>query len=522
MSLELIKESIRINKIVEDGGVQRIIDNDIIVPDSKPDISRILLLDGEILAPSINNVQARVYLTGKINYRILYISDENETNVCAINTTIDFSKELDDMNMTERMRYEVKGDIEHIDFEIINGRKINLKAVSEFRIKVTEEVLQDIVTDLKTAEDIEVLKKAASISCYLGRNEDLLNLEESFEITTGKPPIFELLRDDVKVILEDEKISDNKIIAKGKVCASLLYKAEDEERSLQYVEYEVPFSRAIDLEGIDQEGCCEADYTVERAVFECVEDSDGENRLIDARIDIRISVLGFKQRAIACIEDVYGMRSSFNIEKDKINLIEIVRNVSSQFNIKDNLNVIEDDSDIIEVYNVLAKPILTEYKIENGKMFIEGIVNNRVLYLSNREEASLSCFEKEIPFRHSFDVELGDIENGICEAGLDIDNFSYSMTSGKNVEVRAVLCARAKISKNNEVVFTDKIEEASFEEEGGISNLPSIVVYFAQAGDSLWKVAKRYRVRVDDILKMNNLEESVDISVGQQIIVPIL
>ena len=43
MSLDLVREIIKENRVVSRESVQIIIENDIIVPDTKPDIGRVLL-----------------------------------------------------------------------------------------------------------------------------------------------------------------------------------------------------------------------------------------------------------------------------------------------------------------------------------------------------------------------------------------------------------------------------------------------------------------------------------------------
>ena len=49
---------------------------------------------------------------------------------------------------------------------------------------------------------------------------------------------------------------------------------------------------------------------------------------------------------------------------------------------------------------------------------------------------------------------------------------------------------------------------------------PSIIIYFAQKGDTLWSVAKRYRTTIADILLANAMEEEVPLKPGMQLIIP--
>jgi len=52
------------------------------------------------------------------------------------------------------------------------------------------------------------------IYCYLGENTVNCTSEEMLEVPAGKPAIKEILRNDVKIVGKDYRISDDKIIAK--------------------------------------------------------------------------------------------------------------------------------------------------------------------------------------------------------------------------------------------------------------------------------------------------------------------
>ena len=40
-----------------------------------------------------------------------------------------------------------------------------------------------------------------------------------------------------------------------------------------------------------------------------------------------------------------------------------------------------------------------------------------------------------------------------------------------------------------------------------------------QSGDSLWKIANKYNVSVDDLIKLNNLNNTL-LSIGQELLIP--
>lgn len=136
MSFELVRESIRVNQVIGEDLTQTVIENDIIVPDVKPDVSHILLLDGDIFSYNTEVSQDKVAVNGTIQYKILYVSDDEERSVKSINTSSNFYCALDIPNTRSGMGSRVKCEIEHIDYEILNGRKINVKSIVKAAGKV--------------------------------------------------------------------------------------------------------------------------------------------------------------------------------------------------------------------------------------------------------------------------------------------------------------------------------------------------------------------------------------------------
>jgi len=47
-----------------------------------------------------------------------------------------------------------------------------------------------------------------------------------------------------------------------------------------------------------------------------------------------------------------------------------------------------------------------------------------------------------------------------------------------------------------------------------------MVIYFVKPGDTLWKIAKHFKSRVEDIARVNNIENENVIHPGQQLYIP--
>jgi hypothetical protein len=95
MSLDLVREIIKENRVVSRESVQIIIENDIIVPDTKPDIGRVLFADGDafILNTIVND--ENISIDGVIRHKILYVEDNPEQNIISLNISTDFEHNMD-------------------------------------------------------------------------------------------------------------------------------------------------------------------------------------------------------------------------------------------------------------------------------------------------------------------------------------------------------------------------------------------------------------------------------------------
>jgi LysM repeat protein len=48
----------------------------------------------------------------------------------------------------------------------------------------------------------------------------------------------------------------------------------------------------------------------------------------------------------------------------------------------------------------------------------------------------------------------------------------------------------------------------------------SVIIYVVKAGDTLWKIAKRFGSTVDDIVRVNGIERPDRLNVGEKIYIP--
>ena len=66
----------------------------------------------------------------------------------------------------------------------------------------------------------------------------------------------------------------------------------------------------------------------------------------------------------------------------------------------------------------------------------------------------------------------------------------------------------------------ENIELAEDEQTKDDEDYDSLILYIVKPGDSLWKIAKKFNSTVEELAKMNGIENEEIILVGQKIYIP--
>ena len=75
-NMELVKKEIHMNQMKGKIVTQITLDEDLNVPDTKPDVSRIILSQGDVILETAKQAEERVTVKGKLQFELLYGTEE--------------------------------------------------------------------------------------------------------------------------------------------------------------------------------------------------------------------------------------------------------------------------------------------------------------------------------------------------------------------------------------------------------------------------------------------------------------
>ena len=84
------------------------------------------------------------------------------------------------------------------------------------------------------------------------------------------------------------------------------------------------------------------------------------------------------------------------------------------------------------------------------------------------------------------------------------------------MSVKIELNIQTKMFKSININILEDLEEKEIEDQNSFS----IIIYFVKKGDSLWKIAKKFKSTVDAIKKINKVEDENNLTIGMPLFIP--
>lgn len=509
--MEMKKSEISVNKLAAELSSSVIVECDTIVPDSKPDLLKILQLDADAKLLSRELSNGRLTLTGRVDYKILYVPD-SATGVSSLTASAPFTHTEENDAIRDSMYSDAKVDVEHIEFNLINSRKLSIKSVVAAQGTVTDKLTLSIPRDIE-GENVEIRKKSFQTLSRVLQKDEEISLEEQLILPPGKATIGSLLKNDVSIRNKDVKVINNKVVAKGEVVICSLYLPESGD-SVTFVEHSIPFTEILDAEGIQEEYFNTVDFIVKDSSFNLSPDPDGDLRVIDASLKLGVSITADQVVSADAVTDAYSTACNLTVTSSYFEVEEMAENIHSAATVKENLQPIDGIPPITHVYNVVAKPYVTSAVADGNKITVEGTIDTYILYISSKEDSPVYNFKADVPF--TVHIEAANVTpDSKIRAKLDVSHISYNMNAAGEIELRVVLDNDITIYKTVGIDVISNLEQEDFSDQ----DTPSIVLYFVQKNDTLWDIAKRYHTKTAYIEELNDLQEG-RLEEGCQLLIP--
>ncbi len=508
--MELIKDTINVCNITAKGISQAMADGDVIVPDVKPDILKLLQVDAQACITDKYIENGRLVINGRVDYKILYVPDSGEEKIKSILTSMDFRQVVDSGGADVDAKLLVKPFVEKVEFNTVNSRKMRIRTIIHIEYEVCRinsfEVLKDI-----DDENMEKKYSEVEFEDTVDVSEHTFTINEKIEVSNGAESIGEILKTDVKIYDTEYKALSGKVIIKGNAGICVLY--TDLQGDIRFVEAEIPFTEIIDSEAVGENTMCDIDYCILGGMCSIEPDNDGDLRVINIDTDICAILKGVELSRKEIIKDCFMPYKNTYCNKEHIKLKTSVERPRIQNTLREVIELPKNLPGITGIYNVMSNAIVTKSELQRNKILCEGKVETYILYLTDSAENPVYSYKKEMPFSYMVECEK-DTEGLLCEIKAGVKHISYNLNSKGEIELRCMLGIECVLIEETQFENICSIDVEDRKSDDGI------IICFVEKGEKVWDIAKKYMVPKEKLLLHNELEDEI-LSEGRKLFIPV-
>ncbi len=494
MEINITKQSIATNETLFEQTVEQAIDTDFTMPDYCPDIVRILKCKISPRISSKNLSGDSLSIDGSSSITVIY--SDADGKICSYEHEVDFQKILPVGEVGSDALAIITINQDYANCRAITQKKIDVHGVLSMKIKIVSPKFKEIITDID-CEGMQLKSGSCPATNPLGFAEKIVVIEEDLELSRSSSNIKSILKSDARAILEQCKIIGSKAVVKGDITINALYCTED--NAVEKFENRVPFNQIVDL-NIEGEDCkCDAELRIMSCLLKPRTNLSGEAKSFAFECKLSILAIASCDNDIPVLYDAFCTKHDMEIENCNIQFKKLVSTVNERFMCKKTLEFSENTFGT--VVDMWCDNKLGQVKIVNGKLSVNGTTAICLLVYDGDNQPQY--YERSVDFEYSNIVD-GVENNSIAEAEITTSSCAYTVMSESKLEARIELCITAQIFKikNENVISNTTVNSAPTTR---MKKAP-MIVYYAEAGETIWDIAKSYNSSCSDILSINKLE----------------
>ena len=367
----------------------------------------------------------------------------------------------------------------------------------------------------------------------------VMELEKETEVKTDiivpdiKPDMVAIKTTNANTYICKEEVTVGKLRADGRIDGYVSYLSESgESRSLEItLDY---------IENLDDEKIKDNFTSKTYVTLKNIEAKILNERKLSITANVKIEARLFEKEEVEYIKGIENEK--FEIKEETYKIKKIVGDNKATASVKEFLET-ENQTPISEIVKVESSLGNIENKISFNKVLSKADLNLKITYQTeDLKEASVSG---TFPITSFIDMENVK-DNQICESdyriknmffkvdsvvsskitfevdfNVDLDVYEeeetsiiqdmYSLEKDLNLKSSEIeICVDGETKKIN---IIEDVEEKECEKK----NEYSMVVYFVKPFDTVWKIAKMFKVTMESIIRANDLEDPNKINVGEKL-----
>ncbi len=463
----------------------------------------------EIIA-SVTDVETEVQeggvMVSGVIHKQLFVVDKGDV-VRHVPEDVTFSAFVDIPGVTRGMDAQVDVRILTVDTEVIeDGMKVRQTVVLEIFVKVTVTKQIEVVVDVE-GKDIVVKKDLLKVDSVVGEDTKAFTLTPTVTLPITAKKIFKIIPSVRDVTAE---VKDGTVIVRGVVHKQVFL--VDEGDLVRHAAEDIPFTQAVDIPGARPNMDVQVRVSVSLEDFELI---DPPSRRLRQTLVLEAFVKVTEVLQLDVVVDVKG--PGIDVVKKLLKVESVVVDVRQKETLKSTVTLPQKPTKILEV---VASIVNLQAEARTDQVLVKGILHKQIFFVDAAGDL-LRHFREDVPFtfvkrapgaRPDMNVQVRASIVGEIRTKLD----------GKELEQIAVIDIFAKVTRSVQLeVVVDVKRVAPVPPVPPVPPKPPVKEYVVQKGDTLFLIAKKFGVSLDDLIAANpQIKDPNRLTVGQVIFIP--
>lgn len=461
-----------------------------IVPDSFPDVARILDSFGTVILRAKEYRTGGISVTGGIQAGVIYAPDDGSTPR-TLHFYVPFTVKAENDVITEKTKAMVDCHVRSVDARAINSRKVMVRVNLAGTITASEPAeLEETDYAPEEGSDLQIRRSTYPVVRTMEMAEKPFAMTEEAELPAGRPFIQELYKYLTDFEVTESKLVGNKGVFKGMVTLKLLYLTA--EGDLAIWSCQLPFSQYVEL---DHEYDGEEELQVLLALTDSsVEDANGQGKrlLVNLQVLAQCAVVG--KQTLEVLEDAYSLGHEFTPEWKEVDATG--RLDRQNFNETMRSAVQAPVKSVVDTRLYLDTPV---QRREGDALVITVPITANTVYLDENGELQQNISRLEASCR----TELAD--GCLCRPTARLTGEAFAVPAGDGMEIRGTITftVDSMSGKNLRTLSGGQLGDEPIAD----AERPSVILRPAGPEDCLWSVAKACHTTTEAIRLANGLTE---------------
>ena len=473
------------------------VDLDLTLPDYCPDIERILRCT---LIPKVylSNISGdRLAIDGAACVRVVYLDGE-KGSLRSFEYTTPFSESFPLKDSPADCAVYVDTKPEYLNCRALSPRKLSLHgAFSLYARVVVKRPLEYF--GYEDEDDLQVRTEMIPASELSGLCCDMFGVGEDIPMS-GRPGIAAFISHQASVRITELKAIRGKIMLNAEARLELLYLTDAAAGEPECMTHTFPISRIVDCVGAQEDSVIDARLDVMSYDLNLNDDALDGSGVLALDMKLCFNALCWRDNEISVPVDVFSTLHEVQARNEPMTCRCEVRCLNFTDAAKASVKL--EGESISKVIRVRAEHIAVSAAISGGAVLLSSKLTVSVVFVNS--DGDTRWIDRDLEF--DYNPSADDVDS-VDSVSASVDGLSYRIIDDSTIELRAEIGYHMTVSRR--ITRSAVISVSADEEERPFDDADAMILCYADKGETVWDIAKRYHTRPADISEENDLTGDV-------------